>query len=519
MTSSNKIPSSSGGEQPHALLKNAQLVIQLALGISDRIDDADRDWPAVLDFAIQERCAAIAWLLSGSAIAAHADPLTARRWADAYHAACTKGHTQLMLLGSIAQAALESEVHCVVLKGPPLAQQLYGDPGVRCSDDLDVYVSQADRRRMRDLVSALGWTFSSGSDLGDETWVLHLGESQFYLEIHSSLTSSRLSYLRAGEPEWTTVPSEGISGTIRVHRGALLPSYLAASVAKHQFSPLARTIDVAALWSSLGESDRAAAYQRADESGLRRHLAWALKRTDALSAAARGDVRELRALGFSAGARSDVRPFVRDVLLAPSTRDSVRAITSYIWPPWLQSQYGGVVTGTLRRIRYHWRAGTLGRRVRDWKTLMPARRNYDARGARSRTARVPEITGEALAEVVRSVTNEGGRMWFITTGTSMVPTIRAGDRVLLTPVRGDLNVGDIVFVEDHGQPLLHRIERLIGEKGGGGNSILTRGDACPRSEGPFEAASVLARVERAERAGRAVRLDGAPRIAVGRHAS
>lgn len=513
MTSGEKLASGSGGDQPHALLRNAQLVIQLALGSAEPIGDDAWDWPALFDFAIQERCAALAWLVSGSAIATHADPVTTWRWADAFHTASAKGHTHLMLLGRITDAALESGVHCVVLKGPPLAQQLYGDPGVRCSDDLDVYVAQADRTRMRAVVSSLGWTFSSGSDLGDETWVRHLGESQFYLEIHSSLTSYRLRYLSAGEPEWVMFPREGASGALRVHSGALLPSYLAANAAKHQFSPLARIIDVTTLWGSLSDSDRAAAVRQAEKSGLRRHLAWALKRADALLSVARGDVTALGALGFSAGARSDVRPFVRDVQLAPSLFDSVRAVTSYIWPPWLRSHYGGVFTGMLRRIRYHWRAGTLGNRLRDWKTLMPARRTYDVRGSATHGARVPQVTGDTLAQIVRSVTREGGRMWLIATGTSMVPTIRAGDRILLTPVRGDLHVGDIVFVENDGQPLLHRVERLMG------NSLITRGDACPRSDGPFEAAFVLARVERAERAGREIRLQGAPLVAESRHAS
>jgi hypothetical protein len=69
----------------------------------------------------------------------------------------------------------------------------------------------------------------------------------------------------------------------------------------------------------------------------------------------------------------------------------------------------------------------------------------------------------------------------------MYPTIRPGDRVLLSPVRAALVRGDVVIVPLGRSVLLHRVVSLTN------GSALTMGDACKMPDRPIDVDSVFAR--------------------------
>lgn len=78
----------------------------------------------------------------------------------------------------------------------------------------------------------------------------------------------------------------------------------------------------------------------------------------------------------------------------------------------------------------------------------------------------------------------------------MSPSLVDGDEVLLVPVRG-VRAGEVVVVRRAaGGLLLHRVV-AVDESG-----IVTRGDACQRSDPPIPARAVLLRALQRRRSGR-----------------
>jgi hypothetical protein len=85
----------------------------------------------------------------------------------------------------------------------------------------------------------------------------------------------------------------------------------------------------------------------------------------------------------------------------------------------------------------------------------------------------------------------------------MVPFLRDGDVVDLEPIRTPLRAGDIALVRSEGDRyLLHRVRRADGD------TIVLRGDARRREEGPFSRRDVLGRVIIAYRDGSVRVMDG-----------
>ena len=75
----------------------------------------------------------------------------------------------------------------------------------------------------------------------------------------------------------------------------------------------------------------------------------------------------------------------------------------------------------------------------------------------------------------------------------MAPTIRHGDRVVLTPVAGRIRRGEIVLARHRGRPLLHRVLSVVED------TLITAGDACGAEDEPLANSSVLAIAVAAER--------------------
>jgi len=85
--------------------------------------------------------------------------------------------------------------------------------------------------------------------------------------------------------------------------------------------------------------------------------------------------------------------------------------------------------------------------------------------------------------------------WLRHEGGSMVPALRRGDRLLVTPLRGapSPRAGEIVLVRRGNRLVAHR---LVAMKRG---IAITRGDALPRPDPPLAFGDLLGRVVRVER--------------------
>lgn len=126
----------------------------------------------------------------------------------------------------------------------------------------------------------------------------------------------------------------------------------------------------------------------------------------------------------------------------------------------------------------------------------------DAHSWRPRTSScdVRNLTKESHRELVCAVLRAGGRMWVRGRGPSMLPTIRPGERVLLEPLSGRLQKGDIVAVRGDRCILVHRVVEC------GMDTIQTRGDSSPTVDAPASRSSVFGVATAVIRKGRVVAL-------------
>ncbi len=109
---------------------------------------------------------------------------------------------------------------------------------------------------------------------------------------------------------------------------------------------------------------------------------------------------------------------------------------------------------------------------------------------------------EDFASIAQEVLGRGRALRFTTKGTSMSPFIRNGDVVEVVPVKGKINLGDIVLHRSrHGNPIIHRVIRKNKE------SIITKGDSLSGFDQALLSRQVLGRVAVVEKNGWHVRLD------------
>lgn len=464
----------------------AAIALGLAFGTDRGLGDVT-DWPRLYEVARTERCAALAWARCGHAIRRHAPTEVSARWRLLFRDISVRGHAQLAE-SAIAAARLSSMgVTPILLKGSLLAQRLYGDLTLRACTDIDWFIPAADRVATRATLTESGWRHYDGDLLWDEMLERQTAHGNFHLEIHSTLLHQRFSYLPVPLPESEELVLDGQS--FLRHSGDGVPGYLAMHLASHAFAPLLWLVDFATLWNSLGESERKAARRSADQSGLGRYLAWACRAAVAARRASEGESRSQRRLGIHRDSRTEPHPFWRHVWLAPSADSTLRAVGSWVLPV----SPGGTPIQTAARIT--------ARIMHHWKATLPQTRsgpgastaNRDSAGRTWSYAEVREVAGRTMLEVASEVAREGGEMWIVTTGKSMLPTIAPGDRVLLSSAKS-IRKGHIVLAELNGQPLLHRV--VSATRG----MIVTRGDSCDANDPVIPRASVVARAVASENA-------------------
>ncbi len=107
-----------------------------------------------------------------------------------------------------------------------------------------------------------------------------------------------------------------------------------------------------------------------------------------------------------------------------------------------------------------------------------------------------------FASISQEVLGRGRILRFKAKGGSMSPFIRNGDVVEVVPLKGKINLGDIIlYHSSYGNPVVHRVIRRNRE------SIITKGDSVPGSDQPIFLKQVLGRVVAIERNGWCIRLD------------
>lgn len=109
---------------------------------------------------------------------------------------------------------------------------------------------------------------------------------------------------------------------------------------------------------------------------------------------------------------------------------------------------------------------------------------------------------EDFASIAHGVLSRGRALRFKARGGSMSPFIRNGDIVEVVPVKGKINLGDVVlYRSSHGNSIIHRVIQR------GKESIITKGDSSSSSDQPVLSKQVLGRVVSVEKNGWRIRLD------------
>ncbi len=117
----------------------------------------------------------------------------------------------------------------------------------------------------------------------------------------------------------------------------------------------------------------------------------------------------------------------------------------------------------------------------------------------------------SLAEfgsLAASMLRAGISLQFQARGSSMAPTIRDGDSLLIVPARPhELRVGQIVLCQtENNRYVVHRIVRRRRQQGS--VSFLLKGDQCRSADGWVDGSRILGQAVQARRQGKVVRWPG-----------
>ena len=146
----------------------------------------------------------------------------------------------------------DSDIPALLLKGPALARQLYGEPGLRSATDVDVLVRKEDLDQAAAVSAGLGYG-PAGDRLYDGTPLLHLRLSHRAggmppVELHWRLHWYEETFARR-----MLERSRGRDGA-RVAQPADLLASLLIFYARDGLVGLRRAADLAAWWDVYGES-------------------------------------------------------------------------------------------------------------------------------------------------------------------------------------------------------------------------------------------------------------------------
>ncbi|HOX04966.1 MAG TPA: S24 family peptidase [Planctomycetota bacterium] len=104
-------------------------------------------------------------------------------------------------------------------------------------------------------------------------------------------------------------------------------------------------------------------------------------------------------------------------------------------------------------------------------------------------------------DTMRRLLRASGELRLVVLGTSMAPTIRPGDSVVMRPLDGAPRVGDVVVYARGGRLWCHRV--LLP-----GRATITKGDARGRPDPPVATADLIGRAIALQRGSRIIELHG-----------
>ncbi len=233
---------SDSSPQPHA----SAVAVLLALVAPDapHLDRApEADWPAVLALAEEHWLAPLLHARLEGVLAALPEPVRA-----ALQRARTDSAAHTMLneweQAAVLRAFQAEQIPLLLFKGIPLARQLFDDPALRRTCDIDVIVRAADLPTSRRLLEANGWTpreaWQSFTDKNLD-YVKDINGTATVLEVHWS--TQRPGEYDLPEARLWAEAVETEEGWLFTREMTLLA--LVLHTVRHAFRPYRQLVDIA----------------------------------------------------------------------------------------------------------------------------------------------------------------------------------------------------------------------------------------------------------------------------------
>jgi hypothetical protein len=437
------------------------------------------DWQAVFECAAFERCAALAWLRIAEPVKA-AMPLDVRRqWRNSALGVTVRASRDYTELVALLDSLELHDVRAIVMKGQPLSKLLYGDPFVRPSFDIDLFVPPAERANAHQVLLADGWRHSEGDAPREGTYLRPGAVDALSLELHSRLLDDcLLSHLPSPTPASRSVSIGGRQ--VRAHGGHDLPIYLAVHLAKHGSASLLWWIDFATLWSSYTDEERTDIRARAKELRLSSFLRWAEIGTSLVATAAH-DADDSQAFAAAGKLMSLHRRHnaLRVSLLAPGITGRLGVAMGWAWPAGYREDPRRYARASAERA---WRflERTLGGRP-------GSQRPASGGVTENERHRILAVDHPTFQDLVREVIAGGAAVWVRARGNSMLPAIPSDAAVLVAPLSpAGPAVGDVVLaIRGHGRPVLHRVINVTD------GDVRLRGDNTLKTDPPISRSMLL----------------------------
>jgi hypothetical protein len=247
-----------------------QCLLELLRGQSlDRVVD-DAEWGAALALAEDEHV--LAWaadrLRSREGVIS---PRILRRLETIERDAAIAAFYWCSELKGVLRAFDRSSLRVVLLKGPSLAERLYGSVALRASRDLDLLVSKTDLTRAESVLTAMGFVPDAYPDDYHRAWhretttveLHHDVENPlaFNFDVESALRQAQKAVFQ-GQPCWLLAPEDELL-------------FLCLHAARHRFERLSLVLDLQLAFEKL-TGDANEAQRRPEVAGLNGLLALGL---------------------------------------------------------------------------------------------------------------------------------------------------------------------------------------------------------------------------------------------------
>lgn len=319
----------------------AELQLCAALSLGTPIGPGSHRFDRVLDVAIAERCAPLAWLRSESVIRASASAPVVERWQSEFEKNQRRTERHLATLAEVMQWLEAHEISPIILKGAPLGMRLYGNPAARVMNDIDLFVSAEESETADTVLRATGWLRLRGMPPEDIEYVKDVAGEPLMLELHSTLAGPWLADVPVTAPDSRRIMLAG--GERRAMDGAMVPAYLASHLLQHSERPMMWAIDFTTLWTRLSEAERVAAGEHARAVRLGGALVLAERWASMTTASAIGSLDAAAALE-----REVLRPgpwlWFRQILsAAASISDAWHVLLQLMWPRAVRGDVPGVI--------------------------------------------------------------------------------------------------------------------------------------------------------------------------------